>query len=41
MTENFENGMRIAEIIKQYSKDIIVVCGGAHATYEDRRILGK
>ena len=28
MTENFENGMRIAEIIKQYSKDIIVVCGG-------------
>lgn len=41
MTENFENGMRIAEIIKQYSKDIIVVCGGAHATYEDRRILEK
>lgn len=41
MTENFENGIKIAEIIKLYSEDIITVCGGAHATYEDKTIIEK
>jgi len=41
MTENFENGITIAEIIKSYSKDIIIICGGAHSTYQDMNILEK
>lgn len=41
MTDNFENGMLIAKIAKEYNNNIKIICGGPHATYEDINILHK
>ncbi|WP_033164063.1 B12-binding domain-containing radical SAM protein [Clostridium sp. KNHs205] len=39
MTDNFENGMELAGYIKEYDKNIAIICGGPHATYESEHIL--
>jgi len=38
MTENFENGIRISQIVKDFRKDIVIVLGGPHVTFEDEKI---
>ncbi|GHU49197.1 hypothetical protein FACS1894127_1860 [Clostridia bacterium] len=39
MTDNFENGLRIADIIKQFHSDMVILYGGAHVTYDDENAL--
>lgn len=39
MTENFENGVCIAEIIKEFRKNIVTIFGGSHVTFDDEKIL--
>jgi len=39
MTENFENGIRIAKITKELREDIIIIFGGSHVTFDDENTL--
>jgi len=39
MSENFENGIKIAEIIKNISNDITILFGGSHVSFEDESAL--
>jgi radical SAM superfamily enzyme YgiQ (UPF0313 family) len=39
MTENFQNGVRIAEVAKEVNPDIITVFGGPHVTFTDTESL--
>ena len=38
-TVNFENGVKIAEIIKKISDDIVIIFGGYHVTFVDEEAL--
>ena len=39
MTDNFENGAKIARIIKEINNDIKIIFGGAHVTFRDKESL--
>jgi len=39
MTDNYGNGLRIADIIKEINNNIIIIYGGSHVTYDDENTL--
>ncbi|SYZ72086.1 hypothetical protein TRIP_C20201 [Candidatus Zixiibacteriota bacterium] len=41
MTENYENGVLIARVIKEADPSIIVIMGGPHVTFTDRQTLER
>ena len=41
MTDNFLNGVKIAEIAKRMNKGIATVFGGPHVTFTDKESLAE
>ncbi len=41
MTDNFLNGVRLAEAAKELKRDIIIIFGGPHVTFTDEESMSK